>query len=247
MVRVWWTRRGFQIALLGIVLATAGFLRQTQGAFISEIYYWLARPFQGEENLQIQGQLTNARIQELEQRLAELEYQNQQLEKLLGYFESQKQPVIAAPIVGRSADYWWQQVTLGRGSQDGIKENFIVTGIGGLVGRVVSVTPHTSRVLLVSDSTSRVGASISRSRDLGLIKGQGSQTAVMEFFEKVPDVRPGDVVTTSAVSRLFPSGLPIGKVKEIKLKSGPAPEATIELSAPLDYLEWVIVHPFTRK
>jgi rod shape-determining protein MreC len=149
--------------------------------------------------------------------------------------------------VGRSADYWWQQVTLGRGSQDGIKEGFVVTGIGGLVGRVISVTPHTSKVLLVSDPSSRVGASISRSRDMGLIKGQGDQTAVMQFFEKVPDVRPGDIVTTSAVSTRFPSGLPIGKVKSVNLESGPAPEATIELSAPLNYLEWVIVHPFTRK
>ena len=77
---------------------------------------------------------------------------------------------------------------------------------------------------------------------MGYIKGQGSQIATMQFFEKVPDVRPGDTVATSAVSRLFPSGLPIGRVKSVNLESGPAPQATIELTAPIDHLEWVAVH-----
>ncbi|MGK7872161.1 MAG: rod shape-determining protein MreC [Xenococcaceae cyanobacterium] len=247
IMRRWWDRHGLQMVLVGLVLSTAWFLRQTQGAAISELYYLVARPFQSEPTPARFDRLTNAHVLELEQRLAELESQNQKLQKLLGYFQAQKQPVITAPIVGRSADSWWKQVTLGRGSQDGIEVGFVVTGIGGLVGRVVHVTPHTSRVLLISDPTSRVGATISRNRYMGFIQGQGSQIAVMQFFEKVPDVRPGDIVTTSSVSRLFPSGLPIGRVKSINLDKGPAPEAIIELTAPLGYLEWVIAHPFESK
>jgi rod shape-determining protein MreC len=70
----------------------------------------------------------------------------------------------------------------------------------------------------------------------------------MQFFEKVPDVKPGDVITTSGVSRLFPGGLPIGKVKSVTEDTkSPAPKATIELTAPLNYVEWAIVHPFTTK
>jgi rod shape-determining protein MreC len=226
------------------VVGTAWLLRQTQGAAIQELYSWLVRPFQSELASVKEKKLTNARILELEQRLVELEKQNQQLQKLLGYFEKDKQSAIAAPIIGRSADDWWQQVIIGRGSQDGIEKGFAVTGVGGLVGRVIEVTPHTSRVLLISDPTSRVGAAVSRSRSMGLIKGQGSQIAVMEFFEKVPDIRLGDIVTTSAVSRLFPAGLPIGRVQSVNLEKGPAPEAKIILTAPIDDLEWAIVHPF---
>lgn len=242
--RVKWTRLGVRVVLTIAVLVIAWLVRQTHGAAIQEVYSWLVRPFHTESASVVEKKLTNARIVELEQQIAELETQNQQLKKLVGYFQPQKSSVITAPIIGRTPDDWWQQVILGRGSQEKIKEGFAVTGVGGLVGRVIEVTPHTSRVLLVSDPNSRVGAIVSRSRSMGLVKGRGSQIVVMEFFEKVPDIRPGDTVTTSAVSRLFPAGLPIGRVQSVNLEKGPAPEAKIILTAPINDLEWAIVHPF---
>jgi rod shape-determining protein MreC len=246
-VRRWWDRHGIQIVVTGLVLGTAWFLRQTQAGAIAELSALIARPFQGEPKAVLEERLKNARILELEQRVADLETQNQNLKKLLRYFDDPKQRPITAPIIGRSPDHWWQQITLGRGHQDGIQEGFIVMGIGGLIGRVVEVTPHTSRVLLVSDPSSRVGATVSRSRYMGLIEGRSGQTAVMKFFEKVPDARPGDMVTTSSVSRLFPSGLPIGRIKSVNLNQGPAPEAVIELTAPFNNLEWVVVYEFKSK
>ncbi|OKH20987.1 rod shape-determining protein MreC [Hydrococcus rivularis NIES-593] len=242
--RVKWTRLGVQILLIFSVIGVAWLLRQTQGRAIQEIYSWIVRPFRSESASLVEKKLTDARIIELELRISELEQQNQQFKKLLGDFEKNKRSAIAAPIIGRSADDWWQQAILGRGSRDGIEKGFAVTGIGGLVGRVIEVTPHSSRVLLISDPNSRVGAIVTRSRSMGLIKGRGSQIAVMEFFEKVPDIRPGDTVSTSAVSQLFPAGLPIGRVQSVNLQKGPAPEATIIITAPIDSLEWALVHPF---
>jgi rod shape-determining protein MreC len=246
-IRRWCARHGFQLAIAGAVLGGAWILHQTQGAMIWEGYQFLSRPFQGEPTANVQARLTNARIAELEQRLVELDRQNQQLRKLLGDYESPQKSSLAAPIIGRSSDAWWQQVTLGRGSQEGIKEGFIVTGIGGLVGRVKAVTPHSSQVLLVSDPTSRVGAMVSRSRSMGLIEGKGSKVVAMRFFEKDPEVRPGDPVATSSVSRLFPSGIPIGRVQSVNLNRGPTPEVKIQLTAPINHLEWVWVHPFESK
>jgi rod shape-determining protein MreC len=201
----------------------------------------MTRPFQSGPTQE--ERLTDARVLELKQQLVELESQNQKLKELLNYGKTQKQQGIVAPVVGRSADHWWQQVTLGRGSQEGIKVGFVVMGPGGLVGRVISVTPNSSRVLLISDATSKVGAVISRSRSMGFMRGQGSNRAVLQFFDKVPDVRRGDVVSTSPVSKLFPSGLPLGRVESVNLDKSPAPEAVIELTSPISYLEWVIVYP----
>jgi rod shape-determining protein MreC len=242
IARRWWDRKGIPIIVTGLALGTALVLRYTQGAIISEIYYHVVRPFQ--VNPQVEELLKNAQVEQLEIKVAELEKQNQQLKALVGYFEKQTGDVIAAPIVGRSSDSWWQQVTIGRGSADGIKEGYAVTGIGGLIGRVTEVTPNTSRVLLVSDPNSRIGTMVVRSRYMGYLQGQGSQIAVMRFFDKVPDVKEGDMITTSSVSRLFPGGLPIGKIKSVNVTNGPAPEAIIELTAPLNYVEWVVVHPF---
>lgn len=243
-VRRWYTRFGLKLMWAVIALGIGWFFRKTQGAPILELYYWLSRPFESAPSLLVQDKLTKARIQELEIRLAELEQQNKQLQELLKYFKAQSKSVITAPIIGRNADGWWEQVVLGRGSQDGIKVGFVVTAIGGIIGRVVSVTPHTSRVLLVSDLTSRIGATVSRSRTMGLIEGQGSQVVMMRFFEKVPEVNPGDTITTSRVSHIFPQGLPIGLVESVDFEHSPAPKATIKLTAPINDLEWAIIHPF---
>ncbi len=243
----WWIKHGLSTTLICIAIIAAWLFEQTGAAWLTEAYNFLISPFLSKQQLVLEDKLTNARILELEQRVVELERQNQQLEEFLDYSQNQRESVITAPIIGRSADYWWQQITLGKGKNDGIEKGFIVTGIGGLVGRVIQVTPHTSRVLLISDANSRVGAVVSRSRHLGFIQGASSQKVVMRFFTKVADVRPGDTIATSYLSRLYPSGLPLGRVKSVNANSGEALEAEIELTAPIDLLEWVVVHPFIPK
>ncbi len=240
-----WRKYGTRTLLTGLVISTAWVIRQTQGAVITEIYGSVVRPFSQSPNQE--EQLTNAKIKQLNEELAELKVQNDNFKQLLGYVESQDKESIVAPVVGRSADHWWHQVTLARGSRDGVKVGYVVVGIGGLVGRITSVTPHTSRVLLVSDPTSKVGVAVSRTRDMGAMKGAGTDRALMEFFEKVPDVRKGDVVTTSQHSQIWPTGIPIGTIESIDTESGPAPQATIKLSAPIGQLEWLIIHPFESK
>lgn len=247
IIRRWYGRYGSKLVWAAVALGIGWFLRQTQGAPILELYYWVSRPFQSESPELLQERLTNARITELQQRVVELERKNEQFKKLLGYFEAQEQEVIAAPIIARSADDWWKQIVLGRGSQDGVKVGFVVTGIGGLIGRVVDVTPNTSRVLLISDPTSRVGARVSRTGTMGVVIGESSRIAVMRFFEKVPKVSPGDTITTSPVSRLFPDALPIGRIQSVDLEKGPAPEATVLLTAPINDLEWAVIHPYKSK
>lgn len=238
-IRRWWDRQGVKFGLIGITLASAWFIRQTQGALIVEVYNGLTRPFHTRPN---QTELIgNAQIKELQERLIELESQNQRLQELLDYTAAKPDREIVAPVIGRGADHWWQQITIGRGSRQGVEVGDIVSGTGGLVGRVTQVTANTSRVLLVSDPSSQIGVTISRSRNMGYMRGQAENRAVMEFFDKVPDVRPGDVVATSSFSQLFPAGLPIGRVESVNLSKSPAPEAVIELSAPISHLEWVIV------
>ncbi|MFB2973310.1 rod shape-determining protein MreC [Aerosakkonema sp. BLCC-F183] len=242
-LRRWWDRNWLQLTLVGTALTAAWIAKQTQGAAIFELYQMVSRPFQS--NPPKTEILADAKSLELQARLEETQSQNRKLQELLGYVSAQKSKGIVAPVVGRSADRWWQQITVGRGSAAGIKQGYIVTSTGGLVGRVIGVTKNTSQVLLISDASSRVGVSISRSRYMGVMRGQSGNRAVIQFFERVPDVRKGDVVATSSVSQ-FPSGVPVGRVESVNLSQSPAPEAEIVLSAPTSYLEWVVVHPSDR-
>jgi len=240
-LRRWWDRHRVQTILASLALGCALLIRQTHAGFIFELYGLLARPFQGSPTQKTV--LENAQLQELQQRLTEMESQNQRLRELLGYVSETQKSGIPAPVVGRSADHWWQQVILGRGSSQGVQVGYVVMAPGGVVGRITSVTPNTSRVILLSDPSSRVGVTISRSRFMGYIRGQSTNRAVMKFFDKVPDVRRGDVVATSKLSQLFPEGMPVGRVESVDLNKSPAPEAVIELSAPVSYLEWAVIYP----
>ncbi|NER85485.1 MAG: rod shape-determining protein MreC, partial [Leptolyngbya sp. SIO1D8] len=191
--------------------------------------------------------LKSSYTQDLQQRLVELESQNRSLRQIVEGEVPKTPDSIPAAVIGRSAGDWWQQLIISRGSRDGVGKDDIVTGPGGLVGRVISVSPTSSRVLLLSDPTSRVGARVSRSRATGYVRGAMSQQVVMEFFDKMPDVKVGDVVVTSAYSQLFPSDIPIGRVVDLNLTKSPAPEVTVELTAPLDIVEWIEVYPFEPK
>jgi rod shape-determining protein MreC len=246
--RSWWNRSRSQFILLGLAVLAAWLVRQTQGAALYEMYYWLTRPFHlATATVTEQEKLVRQvapRINQLEAEIQELQNQNQKLQELLNYVNSRKQEKgIIAPVIGRSADVWWKQIIIGRGSQQGIRNHDLVVAPGGLAGRVMSVTPNTSTVILLTDPMSRIGVTISRSRNMGFLKGNASDQGLMEFFESDPNVKVGDVVVTSAYSQIVPEGLPIGKVVSVDMNKAPAPEAIVEFFASMSTLEWVIVYP----
>ncbi|MBP5977967.1 rod shape-determining protein MreC, partial [Brasilonema sp. CT11] len=124
-----------------------------------------------------------------------------------------------------------------------IQEGYIVKADCGLAGLIESVTPNTSRVLLISDLKSQVGVTVSRTGAKGVLRGDSSADGVLEFYEKVPNVKPGDVVTTSTYSQKFPSGLAVGRVKSLDLKKLPASVGKVELFPSIRSLDWVAVYP----
>jgi rod shape-determining protein MreC len=230
--------------MVALLLGVAWGVRQSNAGVFIELYALLSRPFQ--DTTDQRALLETAQSRELQQRITELESENRRLQGLLDYRENTSQEGVIAPVIGRSSDHWWQHLTVAKGSRDGISIGDVVSGTGGLVGRVIQVTPNTSRVLLISDPSSQVGVTISRSRSMGYIRGQSESRVVMEFFDKVPDVQPGDAVTTSSLSQLFPPGVPVGVVESVNLNRSPAPEAVIELTSPISRLEWVIITPNPR-
>ncbi|MEA5617927.1 rod shape-determining protein MreC [Cronbergia sp. UHCC 0137] len=245
-IRRWWDHKGLQLGLLALLLVSAWTLRQNQGTFLLEMYQAITTPFQLlQPGISPEERIQDAQLLELQTRIVDLESQNQKLQNLVGYVEKEtlKMRPIVARVVGRSADHWWQQVTLNRGSKEGIQEGFIVKAEGGLVGLIESVTPNTSRVLLISDLKSQVGVTISRTAAKGVVQGDASSEGVLEFYEKVPNVKVGDLVSTSTYSQKFPAGLPIGRVKSLDLKKLPASVAKVELFPPIRYLDWVTIYP----
>jgi len=244
-IRSWWERYSFQTSVVAVGIGLAWVIRQTQGVAIMETYQFLSRPFQS--SVTKQELLQDAQVRELRYRLTELESQNQRMKELLKIKVNPMNNEVWTTVIGRGADSWWNQVLIGKGSNDGIKAGAVVVAPGGLVGRVTNVSPNSSQVLLISDPNSQVGVVVSRSRYSGMLKGQSQNTATLEFFERDPDAKVGDIVHTSQFSTLFPENVPVGRIKSINLDKQPSPEAIIEFSTPLGLLEYVEVYPFQEK
>lgn len=239
MIYRWWDRYRIMLVLTLLAVGVAWTVRETKGIALLELYRLASLPFQ--ENVTQQQAYLDAQTRELQQRVVELEAHNQMLKSLIDQPTVQQQQAIVAPVIGRSADHWWQQILLGRGKKDGLMVGSVVVAPGGVVGRVTRVSDHTSQVLLVTDPTSRIGIVIQGSRQMGILRGQAGKQAVLDFFEKDPNVRPGDVVMTSALSSFFPAGLVVGRVKSMGTGQLSNPQAVIELSSPVGNLEWVTV------
>lgn len=238
-----WLRFGSARSLLEawpwlLVLLALVAVRLSKGAAVVDAYALLSRPFwpgpaQGEW-------LRSARRVEDQVRLSQLERDNQRLRSLLA-LQSRTPGRLTAPVIAREAGGWWQTLLLGRGSLQGVRAGQAVLAPGGLIGLVADVTPTTARVTLLTDPTSRVGVWVGRTERHGLLSGAGTPRPLLRFLQKDPQVRAGDVVVTSPASTLVPPNLPVGVIQVVDEGADPAPEAVVQLIAPVESVDWVQV------
>ncbi|MGC8487476.1 MAG: rod shape-determining protein MreC [Clostridia bacterium] len=183
--------------------------------------------------------------------LQEVEANNNQLRSLL--FLKQKLgswKLTAATVIGRNPETWFDTVTLNEGSRSGIRLGMPVIVPQGVVGRIISVSPATSQVLLLLDPASGVGAMDVRSRAAGVVVGQDPVTGKLQFqlfSNQAGDVRPGDAIITSGFSHYFPKGLLLGEVSAVSTgPSGLTQIATVIPQVNFNQIETVMVvlaHP----
>jgi rod shape-determining protein MreC len=216
-------------------------VRLSKGAGLADLYALISRPF-WPGTAQAEW-LRSAARSEQELRLGALERDNRRLRQLLE-LQQDSADRLRAPVISREPLGWWQQLLLGSGALEGLRAGQAVLAPGGLIGRISAVTPSTARVTLLTDPTSRVGVWVARSQTHGLLSGVGTGRPLLRFLEKDPQVRPGDVVVTSPASTLVPPNLPVGVIQSVESGTDPAPAAVVQLSAPLEAVDWVqVVRP----
>lgn len=195
--------------------------------------------------LRLENEALRQRILELEQeavRLAEIEQTNRRLENLLGFRESLRGEAYVAQIIGKDPSPWFRSFVVNKGSSGGVRKGMAVLSPYGVVGQVIQVSPHASRVLLITDHNSGVDALVQRSRARGIVEGAVEDGCVMKYLKRGEDMRVGDRVVTSGFDGIFPKGVVIGHVKAIPAGSaGLMQVAEIEPTVPFDRLEEVLV------
>lgn len=130
--------------------------------------------------------------------------------------------VLARVISSGSASGYGSTVLIDAGTIDGVEINMSVMAGEGLVGRVIEATKNTSLIVLVSDSTSTVGARVAENGKIGFLSGRGNnQDMLLEFVDPTAKVSVGDRLVSYGVSGgIFASGIPLGVVKSVKFAGG---------------------------
>ena len=143
---------------------------------------------------------------------------------------------VTGVVLADSGSPFRQSVLLNVGARDGIRDGWATMDGLGLVGRISGVGQTTARVILLTDSASRIPVTILPSGQKALLSGDNSSAPPLDFLENQDLVRPGDSVVTSGDGGLFPAGLLVGQAVQ-----GPDRRMRVRLAADYERLEFLRV------
>lgn len=128
--------------------------------------------------------------------------------------------VIPARVIARDPSGWFDSVILNQGSAAGVHVSMPVVTADGIVGRVVATSLLTSQVMLITDTRAAAGAVVGQldaSRAIGSVRGSGESGLLeMRYVPTTEAVQFGDVVFTTGQDDIYPSGLKLGTVTQVK-------------------------------
>jgi len=182
-----------------------------------------------------------ARLREENAQLHEAAQETGRLRSLLA-FRAQPYHTLAARVIGRDPSHWFNTMLVDRGGADGVRRNDPVVTSEGLVGRVIETSGSWARVLLILDPRSAVGVLVGRSRDAGVVEGQGQPILHIKYLSRDAEIQPGDQVVTAGLGEIFPRGLPVGAVVGVSRTEGDLfQEALVRPGADLNHLEEMLI------
>jgi rod shape-determining protein MreC len=163
-----------------------------------------------EQNRKMQAQLDSLKM--------ENQFLNNQLAmadrvKALGQFEARTpSKMIAARIIGTGSGAANKVTFVDRGSGSGVEKGMGVITPDGIVGKVLGAYPTASQVLMVDDPGFAAGVISQKNRVRGILKGLGHGKCQVDYIQNEEKVEPGEMFYTDGEDRIFPQGMPAGRV-----------------------------------
>ncbi len=186
------------------------------------------------ENIQLRARL---------QKFEALEAENMRLRALLDSSFKVGDRVLIAELISVEQDPFRQQVLINQGKSSGIYQGQPVLDANAVVGQVTHVNPFSASVLLITDASHALPVQVSRNglRTIALGTGLINQLELPHLPNNA-DIEPGDLLITSGLGGLFPSGYPVAQVTEVKREQGqPFASVTAVTTAHLDRIREVLL------
>lgn len=128
-----------------------------------------------------------------------------------------------ATVVNRNVGYWYNTITIDKGSNNGVNEDMAVITNKGLLGRIIKTSNFNSNVKLLTsdDSNNKISIKIEVNGEYlyGLLSGydDNDKSFIIEGVAENKEIPIDSIVTTTGMGGIFPSGILIGKVKTISM------------------------------
>ncbi len=171
-------------------------------------------------------EISTSRIESIESENIELRRQLEALKEELNItYTLSDYEYLNATVISRNVGYWYNKITIDKGTYNGVKKDMVVINSNGLIGKVIRTTTFTAdvRLLTTSDTNNKISVHISNGDNnlYGLINGYDYENNILELegISNTRDVNIGDYVYTSGLGGIFPSGILIGSVTEITTDS----------------------------
>ncbi|MEA3224043.1 MAG: rod shape-determining protein MreC [Thermodesulfobacteriota bacterium] len=234
-------RKGEKVFLVSIfvililIMISVGSRRYSTGGFdlVREGYYWVETvvsvPFKffcniwnnyiylvdtKQENALLKRKLSSLRTQYMCSQ--GLEAENKRLRSMLKFKRAYHRfKIYPASVFSQDISRVFKTMIIDKGDSDGFIKDMPIVNPGGIVGRVIATSPHTSQVLLITDPNSAIPALIKATRVKGIVKGGGDGILTLEYIRRSENLDLGEEVVTSGLLGIFPKGLKIGYIKEI--------------------------------
>jgi rod shape-determining protein MreC len=191
------------------------------------------------ENARLTSELGQARIA-LQQERA-LAQRSRNLEQLLDLRSRLAVQTTAADVIAAAATPEFRTVTIGKGTQAGLRPDMAVISPAGVVGRIIVPSARAAKVQLLIDLNAAAGALIERSRAQGVVVGTGADTLRLEYVSGSAEIHSGDTVITSGIDGIYPKGFVIGRIEKVERSGGAYGTITVRPAVDFSMLEEVLV------
>jgi rod shape-determining protein MreC len=164
------------------------------------------------ENRKLKAELAEARS--WRDRYVATDLENQRYRALLGVSTDPPLPHVFAHTVSDARGPFANTRLADVGADRGVTEGNPVLSEHGVVGRIVGVSDHVSRILLLTDLESHLPVLVVRTNGRAILSGDGGPTPKLDYVRASAPLQEGDRILTSGDGGVFPRGLPVGTVEK---------------------------------
>jgi len=194
-----------------------------------------------EENRELKSQALV--LAERSQTMSAVVAENVRLRELLNATERVEMDYLTGELIGVNYDPFSHQVIINQGRQDGAFIGMPVVDASGVMGQLISVSPYTSRLLLISDTNHAIPVQVNRNGLRFVAQGTGQVNRLrLDHVPETADLREGDLLVTSGLGGRFPFGYPAARISSISHQRGePFMDVEAHSLAQLDRSRYVLL------